>query len=187
MDESQAMSLIGGALPAEGRAWADIGAGDGTFTRVLTERFGRACRVYAIDRDRRALARLERRAKQDGANVITVAADLRQPFELPGLDESMLDGILLANALHFVPEAEVVLARLVEWLRPGGRVVLVEYDRRGASRWVPHPIPIERLPRLAHAAHLLPPILTETRPSAYGGNLYVATADRPAVHPAHAR
>jgi len=175
---SDASSLIEGALAGAGPAWADLGAGDGTFTRALIARLGPDGRVYAVDRDRRALARLERWAKAQRANVTTVVADFARAFELPGLDRPMLDGILVANALHFVRDQEGVLARLVGWLRPGGRVVLVEYDRRGASPWVPHPIPMGRLPALAAAAGLSSPVVTETRPSAYGGNLYVARADR---------
>ena len=46
------------------------------------------------------------------------------------------------------------LARLVAWLRPGGRVVLVEYDHRRANPWVPYPIGIAKLPALAKAAQL---------------------------------
>ncbi|MGH7674960.1 MAG: hypothetical protein ACREMV_06785, partial [Gemmatimonadales bacterium] len=44
-----------------------------------------------------------------------------------------LDGILLANALHFVRNPDVVLARLAARVRPDGRVVVVEYDGRPAN------------------------------------------------------
>jgi hypothetical protein len=107
-----------------------------------------------------------------------VLADLTRPFELPGLEGASLDGMVIANTLHFLRDADAVLARLVAWVRPGGRVVLIEYDRRAASRWVPYPIPITRLPTLARAAGLSTPVLTATRPSAFGGTLYVAAADR---------
>ena len=96
-----------------------------------------------------------------------MTADFTRPFELPGLEEPSLDGILLANALHFVPDAGVVLARLTKRLRPGGRVVFVEYDRRGASRWVPYPIPAAQLPALAASAGLSAPAITATRPSRF--------------------
>jgi hypothetical protein len=59
-------------------------------------------------------------------------------------------------------------------------MVLVEYDRRTSSRWVPYPIPADRLPALAASAGPSRPVITATRPSTFGGNLYVATADRPA-------
>ena len=111
--------------------------------------------------------------------MIPVRADFTRPFELPELGNAKLDGMLLANALHFVRDAEAVLARLAQRLRPGGRIVLVEYDRRAASRWVPYPIPASKLSELAASAGFSAPIFTATRPSAFGGDLYVATIDRP--------
>jgi hypothetical protein len=86
--------------------------------------------------------------------------------------------MLFANALHFVPQADEVLARLTAWVKPGGRVVFIEYDRRAPSRWVPYPIPAAALPALAAAAGLSVPTITATRPSTYSGELYVAVATR---------
>jgi SAM-dependent methyltransferase len=160
--------------------WADLGAGDGTFTRALVELLGRSSRIFAVDRDPRAVAALERWARTNAANVIPVVADFTGPFDLPGLDETMLEGMIFANALHFVRDVDFVLARLASWVRPGGRVVFVEYDRRATSRWVPYPIPADRLPALAASAGLSTPVIMATRPSAFGGNLYVAVADRAA-------
>ena len=174
MNTSEAVALIAEAVPRSARAWADIGAGDGTFTRALVRILGADARVFAVDRDARALASLRRWASRERANVVLVEADFTQPLQLP----EPLDGLLVANALHFVRDADVVLGQLVQLLRPIGRVVIVEYDRRAASRWVPYPISSSRLPELAAAAGLSGTIVTATRPSAYGGTLYVAAADR---------
>jgi len=174
LNTSDAASLIEGAVLQTAKTWADVGAGDGTFTRALVQLLGREARIYAVDRDARALALLQRWAARDRANVIALEADFTRSLELP----EPLDGLFVANALHFVREADVVLARLVRLLRPGGRVVIVEYDRRAASRWVPYPISSSRLPELAAAAGLSLPRITTTRPSDYGGTLYVAAADR---------
>jgi ubiquinone/menaquinone biosynthesis C-methylase UbiE len=173
-----AVALIAGAIPQRGGTWADVGAGDGRFTRALAELLGPGSRIYAVDRDAGALAALERWAAKAAPNVIPVTADFTRAFDLPELDVAMLDGMLLANALHFVRDADVVLARLAASVRPGGRVVIVEYDRRAASRWVPYPIPPARLPALAASAGLTPPTITATRPSLFGGTLYVAAAER---------
>lgn len=177
MDTSEAVDLITGAVPRRAGTWADLGAGDGVFTRALAEVLGAGSRVYAVERDRRALVTLERRVARDMAGVIVVEADFTGPFELPGLD-GVLDGILMANALHYVRDPGPLLARLAQRLSPGGRLVLVEYDRRGANRWVPFPIPVARLPELAASSGFSTPIVTATRPSAFGGDLYVAAADR---------
>jgi SAM-dependent methyltransferase len=178
MNAREATALIASALPeGGGRVWVDFGAGDGTFTRALVELLGPGSRVYAVDRDASALAAIERWSSALRAQVTRVVADLSRPFELPGVGPASLDGALFANTLHFMPHADEVLARLVSLVRPGGRVVFVEYDRRAPSRWVPYPIPSMRLPALAESAGLSPPIITATQTSAYGGELYVAAAD----------
>ena len=179
MNTAEAVALIAGAVPRRAGTWADLGAGDGTFTRALAELLGPDSRIYAVDRNARAVATLASWAAREAPNVVPVMADLTRPLVLPDLEVQSLDGLLLANALHFVSDAEVVLPRLAAWVRPGGRVVVVEYDRRAASRWVPYPIPPARLSALAASAGLSEPVITATRPSAFGGTLYVAAADRP--------
>lgn len=178
MNTAEAIELIGGAIPRHAGRWADLGAGDGTFTRALVELLGPSSRIFAVDRDARAVAALARWAKTNAAGVIPVVADFTGRFDLPGLDGTMLDGMIFANALHFVRDVEVVLTRLAARVRPRGRVVFVEYDRRAASRWVPYPISTDRLATLAASAGLSTPVITATRPSAFGGSLYVAAADR---------
>ena len=179
MNVNEAALLIGTAIPANaGGTWADFGAGDGTFTLALARLLGAQARVFAVDRDQRALGELERRAVEDGTRgrITTMTADFTVPFEPPGAGTLRLDGMLFANSLHFVRNADVVLHRLVQWLRSGARVVFVEYDRRPPSRWVPHPVDAERLRALCAEAGLTPPIVAATRPSDYGGVLYVAFA-----------
>lgn len=178
MDTGDAIALIGGAVPRESSTWADLGAGEGVFTRALWELLGPVSRIYAVDRDARALIGLTRWADGAGADVTAVEADFTRTFALPGLDDEGLDGILLANALHFVAHAETVLNALVGLLRPGGRIVVVEYDRRRPSRWVPFPVPPARLALLTKAAGLSVPEVVATRPSAFGGTLYAAVAVR---------
>jgi len=175
---SDAVGLIRPTIPRTGGTWADIGAGDGMFTRALVELLGPTARIYAVDRDQEALADLEDWAAEHGANVTTVVADFSQPFGLPDLGGGLLDGMLFANSLHFVPEPQDVLAQLAARVRPGGRIVFVEYERRAPSRWVPYPIPAARLPELSLSAGLSLPVFVASRPSAFGGSLYAASADR---------
>lgn len=178
MKPSEAVALIASAVGHRGGAWADIGAGDGTFTRALVELLEPGSRVYAVDGDAAALREIERWASRVNANVIPVVADFTHPFELPGSGEQLLDGMLVANALHFVRNPGGVLARLVDRVRPGGRVIVLEYDRRRATRWVPYPIDSDRLPEIVAHAGLTAPTFTATRPSLYGGTIYVAAMDR---------
>ena len=176
MEVRDAVSLIRNAVGRGAGTWADLGAGGGTFTRALAETLGAGSVVYAVDKDAGSLASLS--TWRGEARVVQVTTDFTTAFELPGLDEALLDGILLANALHFVRDAANVLARLVQRVRVGGKIIIVEYDRREASRWVPYPIPVSRWPDLAKAAGLSDPMVVATRPSAYSGTLYAAVAIR---------
>ena len=184
MTPSEAAELLAGAIPGPGGVWADLGAGEGVFTQALVRQLGAGARIFAVDRDARALEALRRWSAGAVAEVVPVRADFTRPFELPGLGDTKLDGILLANALHFVRDPERLLVRLGGRLRPGGGLVLVEYDRRRGNPWVPHPIPIARLPAILDAAGFSDPRITDRRPSRYGGNVYVAASElRPARRP----
>jgi trans-aconitate methyltransferase len=171
MDDSDARKFIAGAVGTTGNTWADIGAGTGTFTRALRSLLpAGGSRVYAIDRDTSAIEALA----GIGEGVIPIQADFTDDLSLP----EPLDGLLLANALHFVPDAASVLGRLVKLMKQGGRVVIVEYDRRAANPWVPSPIASSKWPDLAREAGLVDPTITARRKSEYAGELYVAVAHR---------
>lgn len=177
MEAREAILLIEGAIPGKGGLWADLGCGDGTFTLALAELLGPAARIYAVDNDSGALSGLRRRVAKHG-NVTPVLADFTEPLALPA-QEGPLDGLLFANSLHYVSHPESVLARLARTVRPGGRVIFVEYDRRSANAWVPYPISPSRLEAVAAAAGLSPPEIVGTAPSAFKGNLYAAVATWP--------
>jgi SAM-dependent methyltransferase len=180
MNVEAAVALVRDAVVGVGPGWADLGAGKGVFTRALVELLGEASRIYAVDRDPRAVGELARWAREEASGVIVIEADFTQSLEIAKLGGEELDGLLLANALHFVRDPGSTLARLVKLLRPDGRVVLVEYDRRAANRWVPYPISIARLPALAAEAALSAPVVVGQRPSDYGGIIYAARMDRQA-------
>ena len=178
MDVNDAIELIRDAVGDGAGIWADLGAGTGTFTRALARILDAGSTIYAVDGDSSAVAALRAWAARTTTRVIAVKADFTQPLQLPGLDGALLDGILLANALHFVRDAESVLKQLARCVRVGGRIVVVEYDRRAPSRWVPYPIHASQWPRLAAAAGLTDAAVTATRPSAYSGVLYAGIARR---------
>jgi SAM-dependent methyltransferase len=61
----------------------------------------------------------------------------------------VLDGILMANSLHFVESQREFLSRCGASLAPPGRFLIVEYDTDTANPWVPHPVSLASLSRLA--------------------------------------
>jgi SAM-dependent methyltransferase len=105
----------------------------------------------------------------------TIHADFTKPLDLPPLD-----GIVMANSLHFQRDACAVMAHAVRWLKPGGKLVIVEYDMGRPSPWVPHPLTFARLAEAATCAGLSAPRLLATRPSAYNGSVYSAELSAPA-------
>lgn len=139
MTHEEMVALIGGGVNQPGGTWADFGAGRGDFTRALRDLLGHQATLYALDRDARAL-----RSQHD---THTLQADFTQPLDLP-----LLDGILIANALHWVRRQERVMALLAGYLRPGGRLLLVEYEVRWPRGYIPFPVPYNRFETLARAA-----------------------------------
>jgi SAM-dependent methyltransferase len=123
---------------------------------------------------------LRRWATREGANVIPIEADFTGSLDVPGLEPESLDGMLLANALHFVRDQDGVLRPLVGHLRPGGRFVLVEYDAERGNPWVPHPIPARRWPELAEHCGLTDVRVMHRVPSRFLGAIYSAMGVRTA-------
>lgn len=170
---AEAIDLIRDAVPQSGGVWADLGAGSGTFSRALAELLGPGGVVHAVDRDARTVAALRATPSPTSvaADITVTQADFTKALSL-----GVLDGILMANALHFVPHAHQaeLLVRLTGRLAPTGRIVLVEYDRDEGNPWVPYPVSMAALARLAHLATLTAPIETAHKPSTFGGALYCA-------------
>jgi ubiquinone/menaquinone biosynthesis C-methylase UbiE len=177
MTHADRVALIRPGAEGSGGAWADLGAGSGAFTLALAAVLGDASRIFAVDRDAGALVMLEREFQRERGRardlplVQTVHADLRSDVPLPPLD-----GILMANSLHFQADACAVLSHAARWLTPGGRLIVVEYDIEAPNRWVPNPVPWARLPAVLECAGFSSARLLGMRPSRYHGRMYAARA-----------
>lgn len=143
--------LIRAGVGAAGGTWAELGAGTGNFTWALAELLGAGGTVYAIDRDGKAIDRQRAllAASAAPARIIPRQADIARRLDLPALD-----GVLMANVLHFLHDQPAALLLAAGYLRPGGHVVLVEYDLDAPLRYVPFPVPFARFAALAVQAGL---------------------------------
>lgn len=147
-----------------GLVWADLGAGSGAFTLALLEVLGGAGQVFAVDKDARSLPK--------HPQVQPVEADFTQPLPLPPLD-----GLLMANSLHYIREKTALLIQLQAYLGPGGGMLIVEYEHRRPNPWVPYPVSPGELQGIAADAGLAMEMLGR-QPSSFGGQMYAALLSR---------
>ena len=170
------MSLLRPADLPQGGFWADLGAGSGAFTLALSEVVGPGAEIYAIDRDKSALTKLEQSHRArfgTSQNIHVVRGDFTGPLSLPPLD-----GILMANSLHFYREKEKVLRHIRSFLKWSGRLVLVEYNVDSGNPWVPHPLSFDTFYSLARRAGFTEPNLLAKVPSRFLREFYSAIAYR---------
>mgnify|MGYP002626161047 CR=1 FL=1 len=131
MNHADHIDLLREGIPESGGRWADLGAGRGAFTLALAELVNPAATIYAVDKDAGALRRLRQRVHQKfpTLSLQTLQADFTGPLELPPLE-----GIVMANALHFITQKVVVVRRLRQYLQQEGRLILVEYEKDRGNR-----------------------------------------------------
>ena len=177
MNHSDHVRLLAAGVPQDAAgAWADLGAGSGAFTRALADLIGPHGSIQAIDRDAGAL--LELRASLvsslPAAEVRTRVADFTGRLDLSGLD-----GIVMANSLHFVADKLPVLALVRSYMRPRGRLLLVEYDSDRGNPWVPYPISLRTWQALATEAGFLDTRGLSAVPSRFLGRIYSALSLAP--------
>jgi ubiquinone/menaquinone biosynthesis C-methylase UbiE len=137
MTGSDAIQLIrGGTLNTSGTSrWADLGSGSGTFTKALARLLAEGSSILAIDQEDHEI---------EAPNDTVVIQFLRADFTKASLPHS-LDGILMANALHYVKDQPGFLRDLSAHLKPGGQLIVVEYDTDYANEWVPYPVTYKKL------------------------------------------
>jgi ubiquinone/menaquinone biosynthesis C-methylase UbiE len=172
VDHADHVRLLRDGVTRGGR-WADLGAGTGAFTLALAELVGPDGEVTAVDRDRGALRELERALRPGGAAVRTLGADFTKPIDLPSLD-----GVVMANSLHFVKDKAPVLALIHRLLQPSGRLLLVEYDADRGNEWVPYPLSFDTWHALADASGFTDTRKLATVPSRFLGRIFSAVSLR---------
>lgn len=109
------------ALPVDAKV-ADIGAGTGYFA-VRLARVVPQGRVYAVDIEPDMVRYLDERAKREGLGHLRAVLGEPGDAKLP----EPVDVALIVDTYHHIGERVAYLRRLGEKLRPGGRVVIIDY------------------------------------------------------------
>lgn len=109
-----------------GMAVADIGAGTGFFVRLFAREVGAEGRVYAVDIAREFVAAILRRSEQDGQGQIL---GIVNPPDRTGLPPASLDLVFSSDTYHHFEYPASMLASIRQALRPGGRLVVVDFER----------------------------------------------------------
>jgi ubiquinone/menaquinone biosynthesis C-methylase UbiE len=146
MNHHDHVNLLRGGIPSPGGVWADFGSGRGAFTLALADLLGDDGEIYSIDQDAGALREQERAMRSQFPDVAVHyhKADFSQRLDLPPLD-----GVVMANSLHFHRHKDSILRLIHGYLKPGGRLLLVEYNADHGNMWVPYPLSYPTWEKLA--------------------------------------
>mmetsp|Transcript_35634 Transcript_35634/g.52085 ORF Transcript_35634/g.52085 Transcript_35634/m.52085 type:complete len:296 (-) Transcript_35634:647-1534(-) len=110
----------------KGMSVADVGAGSGLLLRPLSHAVGTKGKVYALELSPAFAAFLEDEIQKEG---LANAAVVRTSDASPGLPPASVDLALFCDVYHHLPRPLTYLRELHRALRPGGRLVLVEFYR----------------------------------------------------------
>ena len=175
MDHADHVRLISEGVAGGGPTWADLGSGAGAFTLGLADLLGPTGTIWSVDRDAPALREQARAlgARFPGVTLRQLVADFTGHLDLPPMD-----GVVMANSLHFVRDKLPVLRLVRGCLRDGGRLVLVEYDADRGNPWVPYPLSFTTWRDLASASGFVDTRRLHAVPSRFLGSIYSAVSLR---------
>lgn len=135
MELATAIHLIEKGITSTGKqTWADLGAGSGLFTNALSTLLPKGSTILAIDKKPSKITVAE------GIQLQTKTGDFLK------MDLGSVDGVLMANSLHYVKDQKDLLDRLSAKV-----VLIVEYDTNKGNPWVPYPISFQKLESMTKA------------------------------------
>ncbi len=118
-----------------GMAVADVGAGTGLFTRLFARAVGPGGKVYAIDIAPRFVAHVEKTSREAGLKNVVGVVGTAHGVKLPA---NSIDLAFICDTYHHFEFPQRMLASIHEALRPGGRLVLIDFHRveGKSSEWI---------------------------------------------------
>ena len=121
--EENTSQLLKNLAVQPGTAIADIGAGSGYHSTLLSKMVGTG-KVYAVDVEPEMIAYLKARIKLEGHKNIIPVLSTEQKVSLPA---NSIDVMLLVDVYHEFSFPYEMTLSMLEALKPGGKLVLVEF------------------------------------------------------------
>jgi ubiquinone/menaquinone biosynthesis C-methylase UbiE len=110
-----------------GEAVADIRSGSGYFTLRIAAHVGDTGRVFAVDIDPELIRFLNRRIRDAGVrNVQTILAEPADPL----LPDASVDRFVIVDTWHHIEKPLDYLALMKRMLKPGGQVVMIDFQKK---------------------------------------------------------
>ena len=106
---------------------ADIGAGAGAFSRPLARAVAPTGKLLAVDIDPNLLQYVDQRAKQEQSDNIQIVLG---KFDDPNLPTRQVDLAFFHDVLHHIEHREAYLKALSSYLKPNGRIALIELNQK---------------------------------------------------------
>ncbi|HSC38182.1 MAG TPA: methyltransferase domain-containing protein [Chitinophagaceae bacterium] len=176
MTLKEAISLINNRLtgPNGPVRWADLGCGEGLFTLALASLLPAGSVIYGVDKNNP----LKKQTTAGDVDIIPISAD----FVTDPLPFNNLDGLLMANALHYVKDKEAFIHRVKTITTGNAMLLIVEYDTdTPVPTWVPYPVSFSSLTKLFTGAGYAAVQKLNERPSIYGrAHMYAALVEQTA-------
>ena len=109
-----------------GQAVADVGAGTGLFEPLLAARVGPEGKVYAVDIVPAFVDHIREQAAERGLSQIEAILGDERSAQLPA---QSVDMVFVCDAYHHFEDYEAMLTSIHAALKPGGRLVIVDFER----------------------------------------------------------
>ena len=124
-DREERPDLLLDALQLKaGMSVADVGAGTGYHSRRMARLAGPTGKVFAVDIQKEMLEIIDAKSRKESiGNIQTILGDTKNPR----LPRASIDLVLMVDVYHELEYPCEMVAAIREALKPGGRLVLVEF------------------------------------------------------------